>query len=636
MQKEFMSWRLFSILMLFFTGVIHSQIPSGVTSGFQNQDADKPSIQLYQRIDLKSDTTTLDTTLGLHKFNRFNYLRRDDFELLPFANVGQAYNKLSFQPSNYSALPRFAASARQQSQLGWEKIKYYRVPTPLTELYFKTAFVQGQQLDALFTSNINEGLNISLGYKGVRSLGQYQNILTSTGDFQGTINYVSPNQRYHLKAHLVNQELLNRENGGLVESALTLFTSADPEFDDRGRLDVNFENAQNVLHSARYFIQQEYYFNTDQTRLVLHNLGLQIAHEAQSYIFTQKTAFEGLGPSYKIDNLYNKAEGYASRIKAYSQFTLSSFTLAPHVSIIDFNYRYNRVLDLDQGSIPSQISDNFLLFGAQVETKLKGLELNGEFEQSIGSDQSLGQISLSFNRNWDKGNFRLKFEKNTRPVAVNMLLNQSDYKNYNWFNDFKPVSIQTLYSDIEFPLLGSLKGSFNRIKNYAYFGTLAENIGPRPMQTNETIEYIKLHHDRNFKYGFWTYQTELIYQKATLGEQFMPIPEFLTRQTIYFEDQWFKKAAKIQTGFRLKYFTEFNLPAYDPVLAEFYLQESELIGGFPLVDFFFQTKIKQTRLFLIYEHMNQMFQSENRHFSAPGYPYRDAFLRFGLVWNFFK
>jgi hypothetical protein len=221
-------------------------------------------------------------------------------------------------------------------------------------------------------------------------------------------------------------------------------------------------------------------------------------------------------------------------------------------------------------------------------------------------------------------------------VALNMRLNQSDYKNYNWYQEFKPVSFQSIGAELNLPVLGTLKGSFTRIEDYAYFGTSDEDLGPRPMQTDEVVQYLKLHHDRTFKFGLWALQSELIYQNTISGAEFMPVPDFLTRQTIYFEDEWFKKAAKIQTGFRLKYFTEFNLPAYDPVLAEFYLQDLEQIGSFPLIDFFFQTKVKQTRLFLIYEHMNQMFQSENRHFSAPGYPYRDASLRFGLVWNFFK
>ena len=219
--------RYFYLLFLLFISVSSfGQIPSGFPSPFSSQNDEKPEIKLYQRITLSGDTTALDTTLGIHKLNKFNYLRRDDLELLPFANVGQAQNKLSLNLPAHSYVPAFAAGARRETQLKDSGVDYYRVPTPLTELYFKTAFVQGQQLDAFFTTNVSEGLNLSLAYKGVRSLGQYQHILTSTGDFRGTLYYVSPSKNYQLKAHLVNQELLNQENGGLTESALLLYTVA--------------------------------------------------------------------------------------------------------------------------------------------------------------------------------------------------------------------------------------------------------------------------------------------------------------------------------------------------------------------------------------------------------------------------
>ncbi len=74
---------------------------------------------------------------------------------------------------------------------------------------------------------------------------------------------------------------------------------------------------------------------------------------------------------------------------------------------------------------------------------------------------------------------------------------------------------------------------------------------------------------------------------------------------------------------------------YDPVLAEFYVQNTEELGGFPLVDIFFNAKIRQTRIYFKYEHINQLFNSTNNHYSAPNYPYRDAVIRFGMVWNFF-
>lgn len=633
-----MSRYLYLLILLSLSGKLLAQIPSGVPSKFRSQNNEKPEIGLYQRIDLRGDTTALDTTLGLHKLNKFNYLRRDDLELLPFANVGQSHNKLSLQMPAFSFVPSFAAGARRETQLSASDINYYRVPTPLTELYFKTAFVQGQQLDAIFTTNVSEGLNISLAYKGVRSLGQYQHILTSTGDFRGTVSYISADKHYQLKAHLVNQELLNQENGGLTESAMLLYTSADPEFDDRGRLDVNFENAQNVIHSAGYFAQQVYLFHPEEQGSLLHSIGLETAHQAKSFLYTQKTAFEGFGQAYKEDNLYTKATGFNTRIKAFGNLNLSQdLKITPYFSHISLRYGYDRLLDLSDGLIPSELSNRFFVSGLEVKGYWNTWQLDGGLSQGFGRGKEFGKINFGVQNSFGKGySFGANYARDIRPVAVNMRLNQSDYKAYNWFNDFSPVTVQTLDLRFQLPYVGLLKGSLTQLENYAYFGLDENGDNPLPIQYGQKVQHLKIHHDKTWRLGSWGYQSEVIYQNVFSGAEVMPVPDLLARQTVFFEDEWFKKAAKIQTGVRLKYFTEFNLPAYDPVLAEFYVQTAESLGAFPLVDFFFQTKIRQTRLFLVYEHMNQLFQGQNNHFSAPGIPYRDASLRFGLVWNFFK
>ena len=158
----------------------------------------------------------VDTTLSLQKLSRFNYLRKDDLTLLTFSNVGQAYNRLTYDPQYGQLMPLFAAQSQHENYQSAEEINYYRVPTPLSELYFKTGFEQGQQLDAFFTVNTSERLNISLAYKGVRSLGQYQHILNSTGNFRGTLSYDSEDGRYYLKGHLAAQDILNQQNGGLT------------------------------------------------------------------------------------------------------------------------------------------------------------------------------------------------------------------------------------------------------------------------------------------------------------------------------------------------------------------------------------------------------------------------------------
>ena len=46
-------------------------------------------------------------------------------------------------------------------------------------------------------------------------------------------------------------------------------------------------------------------------------------------------------------------------------------------------------------------------------------------------------------------------------------------------------------------------------------------------------------------------------------------------------------------------------------------------------------KIRQTRIFLIAEHFNSSFDSNN-FFSSPRVPYRDRNIRFGFNWNLFN
>ena len=134
-------------------------------------------------------------------------------------------------------------------------MQYFNLPTPLTELYFKTAFKQGQQLDAFFSINTSDQFIFSIAYKGVRSLGAYQHSLTSTGDFRFTTNYHSKNKRYQILAHMMALELLNQENGGLTDESVLLFQSDDNEFRDRGRLDVKFDDGENELKGFRVFCE---------------------------------------------------------------------------------------------------------------------------------------------------------------------------------------------------------------------------------------------------------------------------------------------------------------------------------------------------------------------------------------------
>jgi len=127
-----------------------------------------------------------------------------------------------------------------------------------------------------------------------------------------------------------------------------------------------------------------------------------------------------------------------------------------------------------------------------------------------------------------------------------------------------------------------------------------------------------------------------MYQQVDQTNQVLNVPEIVTRNSLYFSTDVFKKAMFIETGLTFKYFTSYNLDAYHPLLGEFFTQNNEELGDFPVLDFFINAKVKQTRIFLKAEHLNTLWTNQYNFYSAPNYPYRDFVIRFGLVWNFFS
>ena len=86
----------------------------------------------------------------------------------------------------------------------------------------------------------------------MRSLGKYQHILSSSGNFRFTTNYHTKDKRYYLKTHFVNQFMINQENGGLSNEQIIDFESGNSEFTDRSLFDPLFEDAESNLEGEGF------------------------------------------------------------------------------------------------------------------------------------------------------------------------------------------------------------------------------------------------------------------------------------------------------------------------------------------------------------------------------------------------
>lgn len=595
----------------------------------------KAKITDYKIISRQFDTISVDTTLTIQKEYKFNYLRKDYFDLLPFNNMGQTYNSLSYNVKSTSSLPQFGSKAKHFNYMEVDDTKYYRVPTPLTELMFKSNFEQGQLLDAFFTTNTSEQFNFSIAYKGMRSLGKYQHILSSTGNFRFTSSYHTKNKRYHVRVHMVTQDILNQENGGISNEDLIEFENGNEEFIDRSLFDPLFEDAQSNLEGRRFYLDQSYQLIRKDS---LGNNGLKIGNaifvEDKYYHYTQDRNSAVFGDAFVTSNLSDKNtfEHFFTEINAqYNNKTLGQ--IEAKVALNRFNYGYNALVILNGQTITNRLIDNAIFFGGAYKNRIADIELSANFGLNVAGD--LDGNFLDANAQYDINDdlqLMAQLNMNSTVADYNYRLYQSDYLNYNWQNNFKNQQSKQLAFELKSKKFGTLSFDYSTINNYLYFENRGN--GVKPYQWGGIVNFGRIRYESEFKYkNFGLYNT-IMFQRVLEGEQVLNVPQINTRQTLYYANEFFEKALYLQTGVTVSYFSDYNMNAYDPVLAEFYVQNETALGSFPRIDFFVNAKIQQTRLYLKAEHFNSAMTGYN-FYSAPNYPYRDFIVRFGLVWNFF-
>ena len=610
-------------------------------------DQPKATISQYRIITLEQDTTFVDTSLTIKKEYDYNYLRRDLFGLMPFANEGQTYTTLHYTSKFRTSFPEFGYTGKHFNYYQPNDIKYYSVATPFTELYFKTVMEQGQNLDAFVTLNTSERFNFSIAYKGLRSLGKYINQLSSTGNFRFTTSYNTKDKRYYANFHYTSQDILNGENGGL--SNPENFEGNDPAYNERPRLDVYLKDAKTTLIGTRLFLDHNFQINAKKRNNNLY-LTHQINFENKYFEFNQATVpttitsssgatstLYRFGPSFAAANIndqvrYNRMYNKVGAI--YENTTLGKFQF--FVDDFRYNYYYNSVLFLTAQTIPNAINDIINDIGAQYEYRKN--KWNGKFQYSSSiTSQSLFDFNahLKYQHN-DKNSFTFEYQ-NSNNLPNNIYnLHQSSYINYNWFNNFKNEKHNSLKVEAN-TQWASATLELNTINDFLYFSNdnTANLQLVTPKQYDKTINHLSLKVNKEVKFRKWALDNTFLYQKVDQSDKILNVPQLVLRNTLYYSDYYFNKALYLQTGVIFNYFTKYYANDYNPILGEFFVQNQKEIGAYPNIDIFANARIQRTRIYLKAEHFNSSMTGNN-YYSSPNNPYHDFIIRFGLVWNFFE
>jgi len=597
----------------------------------------KTSYTDYKIFSHKRDTTYIDTTLTIKKDYQFNYLRTDNFELLAFHNQGQTFTNLGYDYSNLKLFPDIGFTAKQFSYLDIDEIKYYEVPTPTTQITYRTGLQQGQVLDAIFTLNFSRRLNVSLSYKGLRSLGAYRRSLASHGNFRGTFQYRTKKNQYEIRGHLTRQDFFNQESGGLSESEIEKFQSNDENYLTRARLDVNLNDAENQFDGNRIYLEHSYKLLANKDTINKKDFSnLKVGHvftnENKEYGFSQPTNSSIFGNTSDSgatkDNAKHTFSNNELNLEFNSKYVLGK--IKAKVNITNYSYGYDTILNSNSSISKVKLDGKIISFGADWNAKIKNFQLNASGTLNPGNGILSGNFlkGEAFYKKDSLFEIKASLLISSKSSNFNTLLHQSKFDDYNWQNDFSSVNTRDLGVQFRSKWINSSL-NFTNIDNYTFF-----NENNQPEQFLNQIVYLKVKVNREFRYKKFALDNTFMYQNVSSGNAVFRVPEMVTRNTLYYKDYWFKgKPMMVNIGATFNYFSKYKANAYNPLLAEFTLQNSQEIG-FPSVDVFFNAQVRRTRLYFKVDNVTSGFTEKN-YFSAPNYPYRDFTIRFGLVWNWF-
>jgi len=597
------------------------------------QDSIKKQIKIfpvsdYKIFNLQHDTIQVDTLLNIRKYYAFNELLQDDFLQLKLHNYGQAVNALSFELSANDVVPGFVASTKFTDFWNHDQVPFFRTPSPYSDMTYLNGISQGQMLNAVFATNINPQLNIAAGYRGLSSLGLYKRSVVSSGRFFGSGVYHSKSQKYHLHFYYYTYQKENEENGGIKDTEQ--FENGGDIFKDRSRIDVNLMDAENNTKHRRLFIGQELAVLNNQIRLINNTL-----YKNEMYQYTESLPDTLLfGKAHAVSGINDSIYRQAFENFAGVGFQYKSVELETGLRYVYQFYSTDSLKVIGTNVYPKFLEQNDLSLDSKAQFKLRKFlvssRLNIAFTGNLAGYFLQAHTQYDFNKDL-RASLSL-ISAGTHP-DMKYVLFQSAYDKYNWYHpDWKNEFSQQIKLVIDHKKYGKLRLQQDMVNNYMYFG-----LDSLPHQDKAGIKYTGLTYSKDIRFWKLGLSTDLQLQKVLDGDDILSLPQFVFRSSLYFSDYYYHRNLFIQTGFTFKYFDAYYAPAYHPVIAEFVLQNRQKIGAYPLLDYFFNFKVKRFRFFLKLEHLNALLEYKTPdYYAAPLQPIRDFSVRFGLRWIWFN
>lgn len=611
-------------------------------------------VTLKDLYEIRWEESLMDT--ALLNFHRYNYRDISEYKYQYTGNLNSPTRSIYFKMPYYLT-DRIGLEAYKPYKWTDDNIQYYNALTPVTDW---TGVIGGENrtiLRTLFSRNITPYWNVGLWFNRITEsllVGQ-ENISKQIfgqirTDFMANSRYESPDNRYKLLVHYRQQFHDGAETGGLNTSAIINSNEAIESFDDlfllsRGLLSNNLENVESTKKEYFWKVYHQYALVDSASLQVFHNL--TISKQWFSYFDEDPTATNGR--SFSNTDYYERFFENGEELSSFPEIALSEVNLRYIDNQVGVKSRVKGVFlsafarlrtqsaDVRNSflpapkstflySIPAKIPNRFFM-GGQASFMLK----DSTTEVSFKAELELGNaITRDF-----EGSLKSKYGyfslRNANFIQDRIKTYYISPFNVGWRNDFSNSNATQIYLAPRLPLKNNgfidIYAELTRISNFVYNDEFAT-----PQVYDDNLQYARYGIKANVKLWHIRQLAEFIYTDNPHSNVYRT-PELFANYQISYENK-ITSNMFLNLGLDFHWNSKFLADGFNPVIQQFYLQNNQEIGDYPLMDVFLNLRIRRTNIFL--KVVNVMAGvTANGYYDTPEFMGQKTYFDYGLRWLLF-
>ena len=538
--------------------------------------------------------------------------------------------------------------------------RFFNSTTPFSTVAYKKGFVSAHEendIDFLFTGNLNRRTNLGLEMDYLNSAGHYAN--TAGKLYRGSVWGSYTGAHYSMHAAFGWSQLSSFDNGGLQDETIMTSNLRPEDWPTRLNAMTGYRYLSGYLHNQYAITNEREYHDSieviEEGRRVkkdtikveyiplmtfshifeTNNSNRRYIEHTAKQSFYDTTYYDTSKTNDSTDVLtirntvavtfceaYNKLLRFGATVFAMNECQRYLHDSVPYDSIYDYRWMNNTFV----GGAIHKHSGEHVKYHVEGSVCVLGYKI-GEFDVH-------GRLETQFKAG--KYPFVIGAKAYAKSETPHPYLQHFESNHLRWNNNFKFTYRFMGSAMVAYPTKW-LKPKVEVIFENQTRPIYVSATDWQPRQFGGSVQILTGDVSLDVTTPWINLENHAVVQHST-NDSVLSVPLVILQHRLYYHGTWFR-ALDAQIGVDVRYFTRYHAPILCPATGMFAAQQSEYVGNYPWMNAYanFYVRSIHLRFFFHYQHLNHLFMKKNTNYLAmPGYPTNPDVFRAGLAWHFYN